>query len=240
MTVSIRHFGIIAAALIALAVACVSSPGLLAAPAGFAVARDSEGGISYLFWETPGYEVISYEVEWRFADVQLWTSLGEVSALSVTSRVSQQVHVDDRHVGRLTLGYDAEYCYRVRAHGNGDDVSQWSAESCALNSNYWWTQPAIGYPPGWLSDIEIERAEGHAALSWTFTDINWTEPQDWTDTVEVWRRPADSAAYETIASLPPETGGRMMYLDETSGDYCYRLAVAGSLFFPRLYGDICP
>jgi hypothetical protein len=208
-------------------------------PAGVTAVRHSETGISYLRWAPPPYEVSDYDIEWRFADVPYWMPL---KGLAVSVQPEGSSPSVEARGNSLTRGYGARYCYRVRAHAGSKQVSTWSKEACAVHGNYWWTVP-VGNPPGYILDLSVRDTGSGVELKWDLETVN-SATGDNTSGVEVWRRPVDSAVYETVATLPPEprSSQDMQFVDEdaAAGEYCYRLAVVSQRGGHRLLDEVCP
>ena len=226
--------------LVAAVTACGSS-NPRPAPEGLNVASNAEGRIQYLLWDAPEYRIDGYEFEWRFQDVPFWSPQ---TGLRFNTPNDGQVTAFEISSGTLTRGYEADYCYRVRAKTTGAKFSEWSDEVCAYHWNYWWTQSfGLDLMPDWLSDISLIVSGGSTELSWLLTNPSPLERNRNTASVDIWRRSVGGADYEALSSLVPGEveSLAMSYVDDGVTDgYCYRLEMKASVDGSHLSDEFCP
>ena len=171
------------AALLICIAACAGQS--LRPPERLSIGEYGSGAHSRLEWHSSNHGSVSFELEWRFADVPHWLPLA-------TTSPETTVYHGPPTIAEWNF---TTYCYRGRAV-LGDAESEWSDEVCDFMGAGEPHPPPFW--PGSPFDVVAEAMEEGVWLTWAVADLGgFGQPQS-----QVLRRESTSGKYTVISELP--------------------------------------
>lgn len=194
----------------------------LPTPTGLALGTYYSGLPRALRWQPYPDPDATFELQWRFNDVEIWQELGPAPAGSTKFGEGS---------GALTFhGNLATYCYRIRAI-KARSVSAWSEESCTYIGAGEPHEKLRWAPP--FRAPELARVDGAVKVSWDPVDPSFRDRLQ----LEVWRRDRNDPQYETIATVP---ASETQFMDPGAApESCYRLRAVLADGVPSLSPESC-